>query len=958
MMNDSKIIAIVDSLSTTNAIKYGNMQFDHFEVSPSGTGIRMVMSDLTTYLDIELTGLNLLYKTDLSDSITTNSSTTPASSKAIYDVKAESKGLIDAVVAQLNDYLKKTQVTNDISTNSADYVPSSQVTATLNNNKLNKSDIATTIFDSDVKVAAISILFDLQEKFKDYVVKTDISNEIGGTSATKVASELAVKTLKEDVATKYIPLANTTSNFNGSSETLVLNQLGAKLIKDLISTAVSGMTPMGNINETNFNALASWSQGELWFASEDITFKTVEIPNKAWILFKTDSVEGVELATTDFDFVTSALQISHTAEEVDKAVEEVLNSKLAKLGFVDIENCALSYNEATRTISIKPITLNSSTHCYINNVKITIDTERSIIFPDTTGVHFVTLSEAGVLSVQTSYSQNDYSVMPICFVRWNATTQKINALFDLRVHNLDMNPSNRAFLYDLGTQWQSGFEMLNFGVGAVTDNSICQFGLTSGKIRLCEKLLSYNNNVTPILPYEDILNPYCNTKIYYINGSKYTNDSSDVIPLKKGVIYPMYNKNTNGVFSLVETTKDKYICMFIGLSTDFRPSESSIAIMGQGVYNTIDECRSEKLNVTKYGDLEHRQFKFLYKIIYHISDTYTNSYHAKAVEYSDIRKYSLIQTFADDNAGKGGDVLNKVDIVNAGQIVATPNTIFYLRSGANGAVITLPSTGINQGDRIIILDADGILTNHDSTVTLDGIDATVNNSADTYIMNVKYCITSFQWTNNTWFADFDGLLEPEYIDTVRVPSSTVTLSSLNIPLGVTPSNPNLGDVWNDGGLRFQKDLNTMVSMLPDVGDIKMTARITPPSGWLLCNGSAVSRTQYAELFQAIGTAYGAGDGTTFNLPNLNGRVPVGLDASQTEFNAIGKIGGSKTHTLTTAEMPNHTHGYLHRSNFGSSGSGSNDSWFGLSTKQSDSAGNGNAHNNLSPYLTVLYVIKY
>jgi microcystin-dependent protein len=62
------------------------------------------------------------------------------------------------------------------------------------------------------------------------------------------------------------------------------------------------------------------------------------------------------------------------------------------------------------------------------------------------------------------------------------------------------------------------------------------------------------------------------------------------------------------------------------------------------------------------------------------------------------------------------------------------------------------------------------------------------------------------------------------------------------------------------------------------------------------------------LFAAIGTTYGAGDGsTTFNLPNLKGRVAVGRDAAQTEFDALGETGGAKTHTLTTAEMPSHTH---------------------------------------------------
>lgn len=95
-----------------------------------------------------------------------------------------------------------------------------------------------------------------------------------------------------------------------------------------------------------------------------------------------------------------------------------------------------------------------------------------------------------------------------------------------------------------------------------------------------------------------------------------------------------------------------------------------------------------------------------------------------------------------------------------------------------------------------------------------------------------------------------------------------------------------------------------------VGGVMPYAGSTAPAGgkWMLADGSAISRTSYATLFAAIGTTYGAGDTvTTFNLPNLKGRVVVGLDATQTEFDALAETGGAKTHTLTIAQMPAHTH---------------------------------------------------
>jgi microcystin-dependent protein len=91
----------------------------------------------------------------------------------------------------------------------------------------------------------------------------------------------------------------------------------------------------------------------------------------------------------------------------------------------------------------------------------------------------------------------------------------------------------------------------------------------------------------------------------------------------------------------------------------------------------------------------------------------------------------------------------------------------------------------------------------------------------------------------------------------------------------------------------------------------MTAANTAPSGWMLCNGSAVSRTTYADLFTAIGTTYGVGDGsTTFSIPDMRSRVPVGAHSGHTEFDTLGETGGVKEVTLTAAQsgVPAHAHG--------------------------------------------------
>ena len=110
------------------------------------------------------------------------------------------------------------------------------------------------------------------------------------------------------------------------------------------------------------------------------------------------------------------------------------------------------------------------------------------------------------------------------------------------------------------------------------------------------------------------------------------------------------------------------------------------------------------------------------------------------------------------------------------------------------------------------------------------------------------------------------------------------------------------------GSAVTTSLDYKVSYGIPAGVINMWATTTAPTAWLLCDGSAVSRSTYASLFGVIGTTYGTGDGsTTFNLPNLKGRIPVGRDSADTSFDAMGETGGAKTHTLTTTEMPSHTH---------------------------------------------------
>lgn len=122
------------------------------------------------------------------------------------------------------------------------------------------------------------------------------------------------------------------------------------------------------------------------------------------------------------------------------------------------------------------------------------------------------------------------------------------------------------------------------------------------------------------------------------------------------------------------------------------------------------------------------------------------------------------------------------------------------------------------------------------------------------------------------------------------------------------------------GTSFMIDTVASTEILPP-GMVAPFAGASAPTGWLLCYGQAVSRTTYAALFTAISTVYGSGDGsTTFNLPDLRGRAVFGQDdmggtsanrltgiTGSIDGDTLGAAGGSESNTLTTTQLPAHTH---------------------------------------------------
>ena len=232
-------------------------------------------------------------------------------------------------------------------------------------------------------------------------------------------------------------------------------------------------------------------------------------------------------------------------------------------------------------------------------------------------------------------------------------------------------------------------------------------------------------------------------------------------------------------------------------------------------------------------------------------------------------------------------------------------------------------------------------------------------------------------TNNGFATENSYEIEIIVTDSLSSKSDTTILIAGEPAMDIYHSNISIGGYYNEDESEYQAQFKKAVNFyggiykngveiggesLPIGSMIPFGSQENIPSNWKICDGSAISRETYAELFNIIGTSYGAGDGsTTFNLPDKRGRISVGLDSSQTEFNTIGKKGGENKHTLTPSELPSHSHtvkgtvgsgGYAEGVSFGNSPTPGYTSWVGMSA-----VGGGQPHNNLQPYEIDVWIIK-
>ena len=162
---------------------------------------------------------------------------------------------------------------------------------------------------------------------------------------------------------------------------------------------------------------------------------------------------------------------------------------------------------------------------------------------------------------------------------------------------------------------------------------------------------------------------------------------------------------------------------------------------------------------------------------------------------------------------------------------------------------------------------------------------------------------------------------------------------------------------------------------PYVGEIRLFAGNFPPNGWMFCEGAVLAISENETLFNLIGTTYGGDGQSTFALPNLASRVPIhqGTNPGSGSTYTLGQLGGVESVTLTTQQIPSHTHTFVASGDSGSAFSPSNASpgtgtsvtiyrpqanpAIAMDTGSAQISGGSQPHDNMMPFICINYIIS-
>lgn len=464
------------------------------------------------------------------------------------------------------------------------------------------------------------------------------------------------------------------------------------------------------------------------------------------------------------------------------------------LGFVDISESEFVFDDTTRTLTIQAKSP-ATTFRVVNSGTVTYYTSESVQWPNTDGLHIFYFNLAGVLATGASLPDLTQNAM-VSIVHWDVAAQKSIRRAEER-HGCIMDGKTHEYLHlTRGCVYQSGFDAANFATsGDGSLDSEVQIAFNGGTLWDEDIKLSIVHNATPSAYLEQNLYPAAYLPIFYqTTGNIWKQIDATAYPLHVISGFPLYNDFTLPASpTLTEVPDGYYFAMWVTVTNGIE--NPVISLMGQRVDDNITDARNLNLyGSINFGSLIVPEYKVIYRLIYHVSSTYTNTFKATLVDVQDTRRQL--------DSGRDSYIPQPIIVLHSqlGGLSSDDHTQYALLAGRPGQ--TLNTSEVILSDLTI---ASGPVQSQNLSTAIEALDdsiyaegntgfgawTTANspywdisggqfrlfNSGYGYIKGKKVTWTASPGTPQTLTAFSANTLNYIYIDSAGLLQSTTTVSA-------------------------------------------------------------------------------------------------------------------------------------------------------------------------------------
>jgi hypothetical protein len=319
------------------------------------------------------------------------------------------------------------------------------------------------------------------------------------------------------------------------------------------------------------------------------------------------------------------------------------------MGHEDRTTSTISFNAATRTFTIAPVSTSFTVWC--KGKKVVVSSAQTVTIPNTSGMHSIYYDANGTLSSKLGYFTFSTEA-PTAYVYWNATTGAAPYFGDER-HGVVLDWQTHEYLHRTrGAAIANGFLASGYTLNNSATNAATQIAIESGTFFDEDMKIDIVSTATPTAgTYQQNLLFPAKIPVLHLQGTSWVMDAPTDFPFKQGTSRPQYNSVSGGVWSTADVGNNQHATTWILATNNL--TYPVIAIIGQSATDNLGEAEAfsfADLTLTGFPSVE---FRPLYKLIYKASDGYANSVNAQLVSIVDLRSISAVGSVANPATDHG-----------------------------------------------------------------------------------------------------------------------------------------------------------------------------------------------------------------------------------------------------------------------------------------------------------------